>query len=222
MVSCIVCRGCSPFQSIWQACRRAPLWPLTQPSIRRRLEISCLLDNCQLLYSCVCPNMQEVLELRKCLDNKKIRLKGVKHNLIDQIWGSTQPVAPTAPVRLHPQVYAGTNGDGSGDLLSLSNLIFCSVKGQNVTEKISSIQQNILNVNSNEKEVCLVWLLCASSYSQCSCGPLLLLFPVIHVSSTEVCSCLDRAGRNRLGVQHPRRGHSVQPRGLCLRPRHCE
>jgi len=46
-------------------------------------------------------------ELEKSLQAKGIKLRALRKNLIDQVWGSARPKPPANPVVLHPLRYAG-------------------------------------------------------------------------------------------------------------------
>jgi Xaa-Pro aminopeptidase len=65
----------------------------------------------------------EVLEMKKCLENKGILMSSVKVNPIDEIWGEIQPSMPISQVRTHPPRYAG----------------------QSISEKISSIKRKLFD-----------------------------------------------------------------------------
>lgn len=84
--------------------------------------------------------------------------------MIDQVWGKSQPLLPTTPVRVHPIVYAG---DSTIVLVSFLCLIFCSVfvsslfEGRTVSEKIALIRQNLRSncTFDDQQQVCTLPLL---------------------------------------------------------------
>ena len=53
--------------------------------------------------------LQEVLALRKLLLKNNVQLKLSSRNLIDDVWGRDMPPHPNAPIRIHPEEYAGFN-----------------------------------------------------------------------------------------------------------------